>query len=233
MWTGELTAKKACRSLAQTGCLLRAAAGGPAMERSCLTPETCTMAAWPHHAACLLVTSTCTWRLMTAHREVGTTLIPTPSTCSMCLFVQSQDFHRHTELLINTLHGAAQHAAGQLAGIDASLTEQHTQLQSMAATVEVVGTQQQQLADDVAQTAEGITTLQDNTAALADAMAESLRHEVSRDPARRVLVVVHWMPSAAHEPLAGSAVIVSMRCRRSSSWVSSASSWMALRESKA
>ena len=107
--------------------------------------------------------------------------------CSMCLFVQSQEFHRHTELMINNLHGAAQHAAGQLAGIDASLTEQHSQLHSMAATVKDVGAQQQQLADDVAQTAEGVTALQDNTAALADAMAESLRHEVSRDAAQCML----------------------------------------------
>ena len=128
----------------------------------------------------------------------------------MCLFVQSQDFHRHTELLINTLHGAAQHAAGQLAGIDASLTEQHTQLHSMSATVKDVGTQQQQLADDVAQTAVGVATLQDNTAALADAMAESLRHEVSRNPVQCVLAVIPLTPFTAHASSARSVVIVSV-----------------------
>ena len=43
---------------------------------------------------------------------------------SMCLFILNQDFDRHTEHLINTLHGATQSAKDNLAAVASELSEQ-------------------------------------------------------------------------------------------------------------
>lgn len=65
--------------------------------------------------------------------------------CSMCLFVKNQDFQRHTEHLINSLHDSTAQAASTLSAVSSALSKQRLQTEAMAGRIEDLSGAQAQL----------------------------------------------------------------------------------------
>lgn len=62
----------------------------------------------------------------------------------MCLFIQNQDFQRHTEFVLNTLYTAGSDAAQRLASLNHSLAEHGAALDGVSGQLAAVSTQQVQ-----------------------------------------------------------------------------------------
>ena len=98
--------------------------------------------------------------------------------CRMCLFLQSQDFQRHTEFLINSLYSSSQHAADQLTAVDTHLTQSLSTMDSMAGkltNVEAAQEQQLQLSHESLQ---GVQQLHVDSQQVHAQLAQALQHEV-------------------------------------------------------
>ena len=97
----------------------------------------------------------------------------------MCLFLQSQDFQRHTELMINSLYGSAQHADENLRNINSKLhksLDTMSDLDSSLSSVAAAQQQQQQLAEAGLK---GIQQLHDDAQTVQTHLSHVLQHEAS------------------------------------------------------
>lgn len=65
-----------------------------------------------------------------------------PLPCSMCLFVQNQDFQRHTEFVLNLLYSAGAAASERLVSINDSLAAHSHALGDVSGRLSAVARQQ-------------------------------------------------------------------------------------------
>ena len=102
-----------------------------------------------------------------------------PAVCRMCLFLQSQDFQRHTEHIINMLFSSAQHAAEQLTAVDARLAQSLATMHGMdAALTDVAASQKEQLLV-AAESLEGVRLLHNDSQAVHYQLQHALENGVS------------------------------------------------------
>jgi hypothetical protein len=64
------------------------------------------------------------------------------SSCSMCLFVQNQNFQRHTEFVLNLLYTAGAAAAQRLVALNASMAAHSDALEGVGGQLTAVVQQQ-------------------------------------------------------------------------------------------
>ena len=96
----------------------------------------------------------------------------------MCLFLQSQDFQRHTEFMINNLYSSSQHVAEQLDAVDTHLALSLSTMVNMAgalSNVETTAHQQLQLSHENLQ---GVQQLQEDSQQVHTQLSHALRNEV-------------------------------------------------------
>ena len=95
------------------------------------------------------------------------------------MFLQSQDFQRHTEVLINNLYRSSQHAAEQLHAVDLHLVQSLSTMDIVAgslSSVESAQHQQLQLSQD---NLKGVQQLQDDSQQVHAQLAHAMHNEVS------------------------------------------------------
>lgn len=99
--------------------------------------------------------------------------------CRMCLFLQSQDFQRHTEHLINALYSSSQHAAQQLHKVDSHLGQSLATMQGIdPALSQVAATQSQQL-EMAGESLKGMEVLQNDSHSVHTHLEYALQNQVS------------------------------------------------------
>ena len=98
--------------------------------------------------------------------------------CRMCLFLQSQDFQRHTKVMINSLYSSSQHAAEQLNAVDAHLTQSLSSMDSMAGKLSSVETAQEQQLQLSQQNLKGVQQLHVDSQQVHAQLANALQNEV-------------------------------------------------------
>lgn len=101
------------------------------------------------------------------------------SHCRMCLFLQSQDFQRHTEHIINSIHASAQHAEQQLKHINDNLQQSTSTIADMGSSLSSIATTQEQQQHMAEKTAEGIQQLHENTQTVQSDLDKVLHNEAS------------------------------------------------------
>ena len=69
--------------------------------------------------------------------------------CSVCLFLQNQDFRRQAEELVNTLRASGEEAASRLAAVNANLATQQEHVVKLAGSMGMLVEQQESLAVQV------------------------------------------------------------------------------------
>ena len=100
--------------------------------------------------------------------------------CRMCLFLQSQDFQRHTELMINSLYSSSQHAAQQLEAVDSHLEQSLLTMEGLDKSLGTVATAQSQQLQLAEQNLKSIGQLQNDSQALHTQLEQALQNEVSQ-----------------------------------------------------
>eukprot|EP00192_Tetraselmis_astigmatica_P007671 CAMPEP_0117676580 /NCGR_PEP_ID=MMETSP0804-20121206/16251_1 /TAXON_ID=1074897 /ORGANISM="Tetraselmis astigmatica, Strain CCMP880" /LENGTH=781 /DNA_ID=CAMNT_0005485733 /DNA_START=299 /DNA_END=2644 /DNA_ORIENTATION=- len=93
---------------------------------------------------------------------------------SMCLFILNQEFDRHTEHLINTLHSATDNAASSLKAVSAELSHQSAALQDVGDSLQAVATSQESLHNSINEAADSMQRLEDHGRQMGDALSRSL-----------------------------------------------------------
>ena len=109
--------------------------------------------------------------------------------CRMCLFLQSQDFQRHTEFMINSLYGSAQHADENLRSINRNLQtslDTMSDLDSSLSSVAAAQHKQQQLAEAGLR---GVQHLHDDAQTVQNHLSHVLQNEAST--ARQISCSAH------------------------------------------
>ena len=98
----------------------------------------------------------------------------------MCLFLQSQDFQKLTEYMINSLYSSAQHAQEHLQHINSNLqTSLHTMTDMNSSLSNVAATQQ--LQQDMAEKSlDGIRQLHDDAETVQKHLTHVLQNEASQ-----------------------------------------------------
>ena len=117
------------------------------------------------------------------HHEVSLTKADTMTVaCRMCLFLQAQNFQRHTEHTINMLYSSSQHASEQLQEVEARLKQSTATMHGMDAVLTGVATAQKQ------QLAVAEASLQDLAALLGESQAvrEDLQHALQNEVSRSI-----------------------------------------------
>lgn len=105
----------------------------------------------------------------------------------MCLFLQSQDFQRHTEFMINSLYSSSQHAAEQLNAVDSHLAQSLSTMDNMVGTLSNVETTAQQQLQLSHQNLEGVQQLQQDSQQVHAQLSHALQNEV------RLLLCLHFI----------------------------------------
>ena len=82
------------------------------------------------------------------------------------MFLQSQDFQRHTEHMMNSLYSSSQHAAEQLDAVDSHLGQSLQSIHSMNAALGDVTTSQDQQLQLAEQNLKGVQQLHDDSQAV-------------------------------------------------------------------
>ncbi len=98
----------------------------------------------------------------------------------MCLFLQSQDFQRHTEFMINSLYSSSQHAAEQLEAVDSHLEQSLLTMKGLDQTLGGVATAQLQQLQLAEENLKSVGQLQDDSQALHTQLEHALQNEVSQ-----------------------------------------------------
>ena len=98
--------------------------------------------------------------------------------CRMCLFLQSQDFQRHTEFMINSLYSSSQHAADQLNAVDTHLTQSLSTMDSMAGKLTNVESAQEQQLHLSHENLKGVQQLHVDSQQVHAQLAQTLQNEV-------------------------------------------------------
>lgn len=96
----------------------------------------------------------------------------------MCLFLQSQDFQRHTEQIINTLYSSSQHAAEQLNAVDLHLKQSLLSIHHMDKVLGGVATAQSQQLQIAEDNLKGVQQLHDDSQAVHAQLQHALHNEV-------------------------------------------------------
>ena len=96
----------------------------------------------------------------------------------MCLFLQSQDFQRHTEFIINSLYTSSQHAAEQLDAVDSHLAQSLSAMGIMAGKLSSVQTAQKQQLQLSQQNLKGVQQLHLDSQQVRNQLAHALQNEV-------------------------------------------------------
>ena len=102
----------------------------------------------------------------------------------MCLFVRNQDFQRHTEHLINSLHTSTSQAAQTLDSVSATLDQQQARTDAMAGRMETLSADQAQLGSGIQQGLSQLAALQNASQQLDSGLAATLQRTVRLMPAR-------------------------------------------------
>lgn len=98
----------------------------------------------------------------------------------MCLFLQSQDFQRHTEVMINSLYSSSQHAAEQLEAVDSHLEQSLLTMKGLDTTLGNVATAQSQQLQLAEENLKSVGQLQNDSQALHTQLEHALQNEVSQ-----------------------------------------------------
>ena len=108
----------------------------------------------------------------------------------MCLFLQSQDFQRHTEHMINSLYSSAQHADEHLQHINSNLQNSLDTMSEMGSSLSDVAAaqhQQQQLARENLQ---GVQQLHADAQNVQTHLSHVLQNEASTSSLAKVWCLV-------------------------------------------
>lgn len=100
--------------------------------------------------------------------------------CRMCLFLQSQDFQRHTEYMINSLYGSAKHAGEHLQYINSNLQKSLITMTDMDSSLSSVAATQQQQQNMAEKSLEGIQQLHDDARTVQTHLEHVLHNEASQ-----------------------------------------------------
>ncbi|KAL0044124.1 hypothetical protein WJX82_011352 [Trebouxia sp. C0006] len=96
---------------------------------------------------------------------------------TMCLFLQSQDFQRHTEFMINSLYSSSQHAAEQLEAVDSHLEQSLLTMKGLDTTLGNVATAQSQQLQLAEENLKSVGQLQNDSQALHTQLEHALQNE--------------------------------------------------------
>lgn len=97
----------------------------------------------------------------------------------MCLFLQSQDFQRHTENMINNIYGSAQQAEQHLKHITGNLQQFLTIIAGVDSALSDIAAKQQQQQDLIEKSVEGIEQLHSDTKMVQAHLDQVLQNEAS------------------------------------------------------
>lgn len=100
----------------------------------------------------------------------------------MCLFLQSQDFQRHTEFMINTLYSSSQHATEQLSAVDTHLSQSLRTMDNMEGKLSNVETAQEQQLQLSHENLKGVQQLHVHSQQVHAQLEHALRNEVRLQP---------------------------------------------------
>lgn len=101
---------------------------------------------------------------------------------SMCLFLQNQDFQKHTETVLNLLSTGARQAAEQLALMTSGMSSQLTAVGRMNRSLEGLQQGWQRIAAGVEKGEEGLQQLQSGYLNLDEQLTAVIRNEVRCQP---------------------------------------------------
>ncbi len=96
----------------------------------------------------------------------------------MCLFIQNQDFQKHTEAVLNILSLGARHAAEQLTSLNSSIGSNVKAVGRMMSSLADLGQGQERVAHGVEQGLTTVRQLQSQATNLEDKLTLALRNEV-------------------------------------------------------
>ena len=96
----------------------------------------------------------------------------------MCLFLQNQDFQKHTEAVLNILSTGARQAAEQLTSMNSGLSSQLETLGHMVSSVEGLEQAQQRMITGVEKELGALEQLQSQAVNMDDKLAVVIRNEV-------------------------------------------------------
>ncbi|KAL0029116.1 hypothetical protein WJX77_008042 [Trebouxia sp. C0004] len=96
---------------------------------------------------------------------------------TMCLFLQSQDFQRHTEFMINSLYSSSQHATEQLEAVDSHLKQSLLTIEGLDRTLGGVTTAQLQQLQLAEQNLKSVGQLHNDSQALHTQLEHVLQNE--------------------------------------------------------
>ncbi|KAA6417348.1 MAG: hypothetical protein FRX49_12677 [Trebouxia sp. A1-2] len=96
---------------------------------------------------------------------------------TMCLFLQSQDFQRHTEFMINSLYSSSRHAAEQLEAVDSHLEQSLLTMKGLDKTLGSVATTQAQQLQLAEESVKSVGQLQNDSQAVHAQLSRALRNE--------------------------------------------------------
>lgn len=119
----------------------------------------------------------------------------------MCLFLQNQDFQKHTEAVLNILSTGARQAADQLQSMNTSLGGQLRVVGRMGLMVDSLQQGQERVAAGVEKGIDSVQQLQSQAMNLDEKLAFAIRNEV-----RLSLVTRTHCLSAQHLKLLGGRV---------------------------
>ena len=96
----------------------------------------------------------------------------------MCLFLQNQDFQKHTEAVLNILSTGARQAAEQLTSMNSGLGSQLMSLEHMVNSMEGLEQAQQRVITGVEKELSALERLQSQAVNMDDKLAVVIRNEV-------------------------------------------------------
>lgn len=100
----------------------------------------------------------------------------------MCLFLQNQDFQKHTETVLNLLSTGARQAAEHITSLNSDMSRQLRALGDMDRSLEGLQQGQHRVAVQVDRQVEGLQQLQSQALSLDEKLAVVVRLEVRTCP---------------------------------------------------
>ena len=123
----------------------------------------------------------------------------------MCLFIQNQDFQKHTETVLNLLSHGARQAADQLRAMNSSMGGQLVAMRRMSGSLAELEQGQQEVSEGVQRGLASMQQLQSQALSVDDKLAHALQNEVGLPCARRPrCIALHrgsrYTAKASHAP---------------------------------